>query len=39
MPFQCADDAVEGFAQLELVTAPVPEPTTWLPMGAGLAAR
>lgn len=38
MPFQYADDAVVGFAQLELVTAPVPEPASGLLMLAGVAA-
>ncbi len=36
VPFQYADDAVVGFAQLTLVTAPVPEPAAWLMMGLGL---
>lgn len=36
MPFQYADDAVVGFAQLELVTAPVPEPAAWMLLAAGL---
>jgi hypothetical protein len=36
MPFQYVDDAVVGFAQLELVTAPVPEPATWLMLAGGL---
>lgn len=36
MPFQYADDAVVGFAQLELVTAPVPEPASWMLLAGGL---
>lgn len=36
IPMLYADDAVVGFAQLELVNAPVPEPGTWLLMSAGL---
>lgn len=36
LPFQYADDAVVGFAQLELVTAPVPEPARWLLLAGGL---
>jgi hypothetical protein len=36
MPFQYGDDAVVGFAQLELVTAPVPEPAAWMLLAAGL---
>lgn len=36
MPFQYGDDAVVGFAQLELVTAPVPEPAAWMLTAAGL---
>ena len=36
MPMLYADDAVVGFAQLQLSTAPVPEPGTWALMAAGL---
>ncbi len=36
MPFLYGDDAVLGFAQLELVTAPVPEPASWLLLAGGL---
>jgi hypothetical protein len=36
LPFQYADDAVVGFAQLTLVTAPVPEPAAWMMLGLGL---
>lgn len=36
IPMLYADDAVVGFAQLELINAPVPEPGTWLLMSAGL---
>ena len=35
MPFQYGDDAVVGFAQLVLTTAPVPEPASWLMLAAG----
>ena len=36
LPFQYADDAVVGFAQLTLVTAPVPEPAAWMMLSLGL---
>lgn len=36
LPMIYGDDAVLGFAQLELVNAPIPEPGTWLLMSAGL---